>query len=242
MTSQRPQVLVTGGCSGIGAAVARRFAAAGYPVALTHLGQEAMAAALAAELGPQVRVFESDTGDPDAVEEVARAVQPLILVCSAGIARDSVIWKQPVADFDAVLRANLRGPWLQVRAAAPFMRAAGFGRVVLVGSINGSRGKAGQTAYAASKAGLIGLARSAARELGRHGVTVNVVEPGWTDTPMTAPVPAQFRERARSESLSGRLGTPEDVAAAVLYLCSPEAGHVTGQVLRVDGGQFLGGP
>jgi len=233
------QVLVTGGSGGIGAAIVRRFVGDGHPVVFTHCGEAALAAALEAALVGEVRAVESDTGDARAVEALHAEIRPHILVCCAGIARDRMIWKQPVADFDAVLGVNLRGAWLQVRAAAPAMRAAGWGRIVLIGSINGSRGKAGQTAYAASKAGLIGLARSAARELGPQGVTVNVIEPGWVDTPMTRAAPHEFQAAARAESLTGRLSLPEDVAAACAFLASPEAGQITGQVLRVDGGQSL---
>lgn len=239
--SERP-ALVTGGSGGIGAAVVRALAAAGHPVTLTHLGQEEEARALCAGHPGLVEAVESDTSDAEAVERLHRSRDFRILVHCAGITRDGMIWKQAPEDLDAVLSVHLRGAWLQLRAAAPALRAAGWGRVVLIGSINGSRGKAGQTAYAAAKAGLLGLARSAARELGRHGVTVNVVEPGWVDTPMTQRVPEEFRQRALAETLTGRLTLPEDVASAVAFLCSDAAAQITGQVLRVDGGQFLGSP
>ncbi len=238
MSAPRP-ALVTGGSGGIGAAVVRALAAAGHPVAFTHLGQAEQAAALCAELGEGVRGFESDCADAAAVDTLHAELAPLVVVHCAGIARDRPVWRQDPADFDAVIGVNLRGAWLQLRAAAPAMRAAGWGRVVLIGSINGSRGKFGQTTYAASKAGLHGLARSAAKELGPKGVTVNVVEPGWIDTPMTLAVPKQFRDAALAETLVGRLGQPEDVAAAVAFLCGDGARQITGQVIRVDGGQLL---
>jgi NAD(P)-dependent dehydrogenase (short-subunit alcohol dehydrogenase family) len=236
------KALITGGSGGIGAAVTERLARAGMEVCFTHLGQEAAAAELADRLaadGLQVRGVESDVADPDAVDALLDEFPAAVVVHCAGVARDRMIWKQPLEDFHAVMSVNLRGAWLLMRAAAPAMRAAGWGRVVLIGSINGSRGKAGQTLYAASKAGLVGMARSAAKELGRRGVTVNVVEPGWIDTPMTLAVPAEHRDAALAESLTGSLGTPDDVAAAVEYLCSATARQVTGQVLRVDGGQLL---
>jgi 3-oxoacyl-[acyl-carrier protein] reductase len=239
--SSRP-ALVTGGSGGIGGAVVRALAPACSPLVFTHLGDGARAEALAREAqeaGCDARAVECDGADADAVARLHRGFAPLVFVHCAGIARDGAIWKQEPDAFDATLSANLRSAWLHLRAAAPAMREARWGRVVLIGSINGSRGKAGQTAYAASKAGLIGLARSAAKELGGRGVTVNVVEPGWVETPMTARLPAEFRARALDESLTGRLTAPEDVSAAVAFLCSDAAAQITGQVLRVDGGQCV---
>jgi NAD(P)-dependent dehydrogenase (short-subunit alcohol dehydrogenase family) len=130
---------------------------------------------------------------------------------------------------------------LLLRRAIPVMRQGQGGRVVLIGSINGSRGKFGLTAYAASKAGLIGLARSLARETARFGILVNVVEPGMVRTPMTEALPPQVREGAARESLLGRMLEPEEVAAAVLFLCGEGGNQITGQILRVDGGQYIGG-
>jgi acetoacetyl-CoA reductase/3-oxoacyl-[acyl-carrier protein] reductase len=144
------------------------------------------------------------------------------------------------ADWAEVLRVNLDSAFRLLRFAAVRMRAQKGGAVVLVGSINGERGKAGQANYAASKAGVIALARCAARELGRHGARVNVVNPGLIDTAMTAQLPADVRARAVDESALGRAGQPRDVAAAILFLCSAASAHVTGQVLRVDGGQHIG--
>ena len=133
----------------------------------------------------------------------------------------------------------LRGAFLLMRHAVPPMRAAGLGRIVLIGSINGSRGKFGQTAYAASKAGLIGLAKSAARETGRLGIRVNVVEPGLVDTEMAKAMPEEARKAALEETLVGRIAEPGDIASIVRYLCGPGGEQITGQVLRVDGGQYL---
>jgi acetoacetyl-CoA reductase/3-oxoacyl-[acyl-carrier protein] reductase len=143
------------------------------------------------------------------------------------------------ASWRRVLDVNLTGPFLMMRAAIPAMRAAGWGRIVNVASINAERGKAGQANYAASKAGLIALTRTAARELGPRGITVNAVAPGFIETAMTAALPEAIRRRAVEESALGRLGKPEDVAAAIVFLSSEAAGHVTGQVLRVDGGQLM---
>ncbi len=233
------QVLVTGGAGGIGEAIVRRFHALGHPVAFTHVGQKSQADALCAELGASATSFESDTSQEKAVQELHQQVQPLILVHCAGIARDRAIWKQDFSDFEAVLAVNLHGAWLQARASVPRMREENWGRIILIGSINGTRGKFGQTAYASSKAGLHGLSKSLAKELGAKGVTCNLVEPGWIETPMTMAVPPEFQEEARTETVTKRLGKPEDVADAVAFFASDGARHLTGNVLRVDGGQSL---
>ena len=238
MSGERPGVLVTGGAGGIGGAVVRRFAADGHPVDFSHMGMAGEAAQLSDETG--ARGFESDTSDPAAVEALHANGPYPVLVCCAGVTRDGMLWKLAVEDFDAVVAVNLRGAWLQMRAAAPAMRAAGWGRIVLIGSINGTRGKAGQTNYSASKSGLIGLGRSAAKELGRKGVTVNIIEPGWVDTAINRDLPAEFRQAALDQTLTGKTALPEQVAGACAWLSSEEAAAVTGQVLRVDGGQLAG--
>ncbi|MBT4560802.1 MAG: SDR family oxidoreductase, partial [Planctomycetes bacterium] len=220
-----------------------------HDVAFTHVGQADEAAALVADLTTElacggaslraVLAFESDTADEQAVASLHEQIQPDILVHCAGITRDRAIWKNTTADFDAVMGVNLKGAWLQARAAAPHMRAKGWGRIILIGSINGSRGKFGQSTYATTKAGLHGLSKTLARELGNKGVTVNVVEPGWIETPMTLAVPAEFQDAARGETVTGRLGNPEDIATAVAFFASEAAAHITGNTLRVDGGQSL---
>ena len=218
-------VLVTGAAGGIGQAIVAAVRGAG---------------------GVAVG-FDLDQGDVSRDEDVRKAVETTVerhgrldcIVHAAGITRDQVLWKLAPEDWDQVLQVNLRSAFLLLRHGVPVMRKAGAGRIVLLGSINGSRGKFGQTAYAASKAGLIGLARSAARETGRFGIRVNVVEPGMVMTPMTKTLPQEVIAAAEQESLLGRLGEPEDIAASVLYLCGPGGKHITGQVLRVDGGQYL---
>ena len=191
--------------------------------------------------------FDLEQGDVGRDDDVGQAVERLMerhgrldcIVHAAGITRDQVLWKLAPEDWDQVLQVNLRSAFLLLRHGVPVMRRGGGGRIVLIGSINGSRGKFGQTAYAASKAGLIGLARSAARETGRFGVRVNVVEPGMVRTPMTAKLPPEIVRAAEEESLLGKLAEPSDIAASVLFLCGPGGEHITGQVLRVDGGQYL---
>ena len=177
-----------------------------------------------------------------AVEEVMHKHGRIdIAVHAAGISRDSVVWKLAASEWDAVQSVNLRGAFLLIRQVVPIMRESKTGgRIVLIGSINGSRGKFGTAAYSASKAGLLGLAKSVARETGKFGVLVNVVEPGWVLTPLTDKVPQEIKNAALAESLVGSFLDPEDVASAVTYLCGPGGRRITGQLLRVDGGQFLG--
>jgi NAD(P)-dependent dehydrogenase (short-subunit alcohol dehydrogenase family) len=175
------------------------------------------------------------------VEDVVRNHGRLdLVVCSAGICRDAVLWKMNDAEWRDVIDVNLTGPANILRATAAQFRAQKRGRVVLVSSINGQRGKFGQANYAAAKAGLVGLARTAARELGSSGVTVNVVAPGFTETPMTAGLTAEMKEGALAQTPLGRLGKPEDVAGAVMFFLGSDAAHVTGQLLAVDGGQGMG--
>jgi NAD(P)-dependent dehydrogenase (short-subunit alcohol dehydrogenase family) len=162
-----------------------------------------------------------------------------LLVHCAGITRDAVLWKMTPEQWSEVLSVNLDAAFHLLRLCTPVMRRTGGGAVVLVSSINGQRGKFGQANYVASKAGLMGLAKAAALELGSFGIRVNCIAPGWIETPMTAAVPAEFRDRALAETPLHRLGQPDDVASAALFLCSEMSRHITGQVLRVDGGQLM---
>jgi NAD(P)-dependent dehydrogenase (short-subunit alcohol dehydrogenase family) len=172
--------------------------------------------------------------------DVARRFGRLdMLVHCAGITRDAVVWKMAPDDWDQVMRVNLDAAFHLLRGATELLRAASGASVVFVASINGERGKFGQANYAASKAGLIGLGRTAARELGAFGIRVNMIAPGMIATELAARLPEDARERAREESVLGRLGEPEDVAYAALFLASALSRHITGQVLRVDGGQLI---
>lgn len=228
--------LVAGSGGGIGAAVAALFQTAGAQVVGSDLpGRPSPAGAVD---------IACDLADPDAVSRLFGQIRDRfgrldILVHCAGITRDAVLWKMDYAAWSEVLRVNLDSAFLLLRETVPLMRPLGAGAVVLVSSINGERGKFGQTNYASSKAGMIGLGKTAARELGKFGIRVNVIAPGFIRTPMTASLPPDTIEQARSESVLGRLGEPEDVARAALFLASSMADHITGQVIRVDGGQLI---
>ena len=226
--------VVTGGSGGIGRVIMQSLCEAGAKV-------------ICLDITKPSGDFEFVECDVRHDESVARAIAAIdeqheridIAVHSAGIARDAVVWKLPVEEWDVVQEVNLRGAFLLIRHAFPVMRRIGGGRIVLIGSINGSRGKVGTSAYSASKAGLLGLAKSVSREGGRFGILTNVIEPGWVRTPLTDKVAEHIREAAIAETLIGELVEPEDVASAVVFLCGPGARRVTGQILRVDAGQYL---
>lgn len=234
----RRTALVTGGARGIGRAIVAALADDAWVASLDCDFPEGPGAAAA--------TFSIDVRDGAAV---GRAVEQITrdrggldwAVCAAGIVRDRVSWKMSDAEWDEVLEVNLTGAFRSVRAALPALRRSGSGRVVFVSSINGLRGNFGQANYAAAKAGLIGLARSLAKELARDGVTVNVVAPGFIDTAMTRALPQEVRERAVSRTPLGRVGTPDEVGALVRFLCGDTAGFITGAVVPIDGGQLLGG-
>lgn len=224
---------ITGGAGGIGVAIARRLASDGARVFSLDLESTEAAEAIPCDMRNEDSIVS-------AFARVAQLAGRLdILVHAAGVSRDAVVWKLATEDWDLVQSVNLRGGFLAMRVAIPMMREAGGGRIVLVGSINGSRGKFGLSAYAASKAGLTGLAKSAAREAGRFGVTINVVEPGMVRTSMTEALPEEIRAAALRETLLGAMTEPDDIAAAIAFLSGPGGRRITGQVLRVDAGQYL---
>jgi 3-oxoacyl-[acyl-carrier protein] reductase len=237
--------LVTGGARGIGLSIVSALAEAGANVAVVDVRHDDEAARAAVEKhGRRFLFLERDVRDfagaESAVRETEAALGPLgMLVANAGITRDRASWKLTEDDWRSVIDVNLTGEFAYARAAAIVLREHGRGRIVLISSINALRGKFGQANYAASKAGLVALGKTLARELGPKGITVNVVAPGFIRTSMTAALDPAILERAREETALGHLGEPEDVAALVAFLCSEAARHVTGDVIRVDGGQAM---
>ena len=236
--------LVTGAAQGIGLETAKLLAAGGARVAICDLA-EGGEAALAA-LGGTGAYFRCDVSDPDAVERTVGAVVERfggldILVNNAGIAIDGLLLRMKREDWDRTIDINLSGAFHFCKAAARhLLKARSAGRIVNISSVVGEQGNAGQVAYAASKAGLIGLTRSLARELAGRGVTVNAVAPGFIATRMTDDhVQGENRERLVAAIPLGRIGEPQDVAQAVRFLCTPAAAYITGQVLRVNGGLYM---
>jgi 3-oxoacyl-[acyl-carrier protein] reductase len=236
--------LVTGASRGIGRAVALRLAAEGAAVAIAYCASEAAAREVGAEaeaLGASTALLAADLGDTAAAAGlVARAAEALgrvdILVNNAGLTRDGLAVRMSDADWGDVLAVDLTAAFTLCRAALRGMLRARWGRIVNISSIAGVVGNPGQANYSAAKAGLIGLTKSLAKEVGGRGITVNAVAPGFVETDMTAGLPAALIERAVAVVPAGRLGTADEVAAAVAFLAAPETGYVNGHVLHVDGG------
>jgi 3-oxoacyl-[acyl-carrier protein] reductase len=234
--------LITGGARGIGRATAEAFAAQGARVVVADLKGAGEAAA---QIGGDAFAVEVDVADG---ESVARAVADVlaktgridVLINNAGITRDATLAKTSDAAWDSVIAVNLTGTFNMTRAAAPHMVAAGKGAIVNASSIVGLHGNFGQSNYVASKAGVVGLTRVWARELGRKGVRVNCIAPGFIATEMTAAMPKEVLEGMKGKTPLGRLGTAEDVARAYVFLASDEASFINGQVLGVDGGLVIG--
>jgi 3-oxoacyl-[acyl-carrier protein] reductase len=229
-------VLVTGGSKGIGQGIAARLAQAGHHVAATYRSGEV----------PQGVVgVQCDVTDPDQVEAAFARVESAlgtveVLVANAGITRDTLLMRMSDEDWDQVIATNLTGAFRVARRAARPMIRGRFGRIVFISSVVGQMGSAGQVNYAASKSGLVGMARSLARELGSRGVTANVVAPGFIETDMTAELGDDLVKKYAEQIPLGRLGSVDDIAGTVEFLASDAAGYITGALIPVDGGLGMG--
>jgi len=235
--------LVTGASGGIGAAIATALHAQGATVVLSGTRRDALDA-LAATLGERAHVCPADLAEPGAADTLVAAAEvaagPLhVLVNNAGLTRDMLAMRLKDEDWDKVLAIDLAAPFRLARACLRGMVRRRAGRIVSIGSIVGTTGNAGQSNYAAAKAGLIGMSKSLAQEVASRGVTVNVVAPGFVDTPMTETLVGVQRERLLAAIPLGRTGRPADIAAAVVYLASDEAAWTTGAVLHVNGGMAM---
>jgi 3-oxoacyl-[acyl-carrier protein] reductase len=234
--------LVTGASGGIGAAIARQLHDAGATVVLTGRRADALAE-LAQALGERVHVHPADLAEPAAAEALVKAVEGEtgldVLVNNAGLTRDNLALRLKDEDWNAVLETNLLAAFRLARASLRGMMKRRFGRILNITSIVGITGNAGQSNYAASKAGLIGMSKSLAQEVAPRGITVNCIAPGFIETAMTDALGEDQRARLLAAVPAGRLGRPDDVAAAAVYLASDEAAYVTGQTLHVNGGMAM---
>ena len=239
--------VVTGASGGIGRAIAVAFGKAGASVAVHYNGNEAKAAAVKAEIeeaGGKAEIFRCNVADFDACSEFIKSVVKTfgkidILVNNAGITRDGLIMGMSEDDFDAVLDTNLKGSFNCIRFASRQMMRKKYGRIINITSVSGVAGNAGQANYSASKAGLIGLTKSVAKELASRNITANAIAPGFVKTEMTDVLPDDVKETAMKQIPLARFAEPEDIANAAVFLASDMASYITGQVLLVDGGLVM---
>ena len=239
--------IVTGGSLGIGSAVAVALAREGVDVAVNYRRHDKEAKEVVAQiesLGQRGLAVQADVAShADAQAMVAQVRETFgrldILICNAGITWDGVIWKMTEQQWDQVISVNLKGYFNYNKAAALVFKDQKHGKIVNISSINGMRGKFGQSNYAASKGGDIALTKTLARELGKFNVNVNVVAPGLVLTEMMETLPAEFTRKAMDETVVGRFATPDDVADLVVFLCSDRSRHITGELIKIDGGQYI---
>ena len=246
--SEKKIAVVTGGARGIGKAIALELAKAGNLVVINYNGSEEKARETKAEIeaaGGQADILQCNVADFDACEAFFKAVAEKygrvdILVNNAGVTKDGLLMKMSEEDFSRVVDINLKGTFNCIRHVSRMMLKQRSGRIISLSSVVGLRGNAGQANYSASKAGIIGLTRTMARELASRGITVNGIAPGFVDTDMTKVLPEQVREAATAQIPLGRFGQPEDIANMAVYLASEKASYITGQIISVDGGMAIG--
>ena len=247
MTMNESVALVTGGSRGIGRAICLELARQGAAVAVNYAGNEQAAqetVEACRALGVQAEAFQADVSDPAACEGLIAQVKERfgrldILVNNAGVTRDGLLMTAKPEDFDKVLDTNLKGAYFCMKAAAKVMMRQRYGRIVNLSSVVGLRGNPGQTGYAASKAGVLGLTKAAAKELASRNITVNAVAPGFIETDMTAVLPEKAKTAMLATIPMAAPGQPEDVARAAAFFARPESAYITGQVLCVDGGMAV---
>jgi len=244
MNLQNKVALVTGGGAGIGRAIAIDLAMHGADVMIVDRQSADAVVDEIKKFGRKVFAAQADVSSfDDSVRAVAVTLESLgrldFLINNAGINKDGVVWKMTEEQWDAVIDVNLKGCFNFIRAVAPVFKEQKSGKIVNITSINGMRGKFGQANYAASKAGIIGLTKTVARELGKFNVNVNAVAPGMVETDMMRVLPQDVKDKSISETVLERVAQPEDIAHVVTFLCSEYARHITGEVIKVDGGQYI---
>lgn len=239
--------LVTGGASGIGEAISSLLAKSGATVIINYNRSETKAKALCEKLSQEGLKCSIHKADVSVYEETQALVEEVIkeygkidiLVNNAGITKDQLLFRMTETDFDQVISTNLKGTWNMIKSVSPYMSKARYGKIVNITSIAGVIGNAGQTNYAASKAGVIGLTKSVAREFAKRNITCNAVAPGFIETKMTAVLPDNIKEKYLQQIPIGRYGQPKEVASMVLFLASNYSEYVTGQVVHIDGGLVM---